>query len=361
MMLSSKILGSFGVLKLSRLFQNACRTIRTRAIVYDHFGDPMESLKLRDVEIGDPKEGQVVVKLLAAPVNPADINMIQGIYPIKPPTFPAVGGNEAVAEVIEVTDDVKTLRVGDWVLPAQSGSGTWQTLNIMNERDLVKVPNNIPVVSAATLTVNPRTAYRMLVDFEELNPGDTVIQNGANSGVGQAVIQIAAKMGLQTINIIRERVGMSDLAKSLKGIGATHVVVSEVLNSPPVKQLMKTLPKPKLALNCVGGKAAIGLLKYLEHGGTMVTYGGMSKQPLVIPAGPLIFNDVKVKGFWVTQWTKNNFDTKENEQMNQFLTDMIRSEELTAPFHRVVKFDDFMLAVKRSQQPFVSEKQILIP
>ena len=329
--------------------------------MYETFGDPAKVLKGGEVNLEKPANGQLVLKLLAAPINPADINMIQGVYPIKPKAFPAVGGNESVCEVVEVSDGVKTLQIGDWVLPAQSGSGTWQTFKVASESDLVKVPNDIPLVCAATLTVNPRTAYRMLMDFVDLEPGDTVIQNGANSGVGQAVIQIAAKLGCQTINIVRDRPDIGKLVHALKDIGASYVLTTDELKTQETKDLMKSLPKSKLALNCVGGKASADLLKYLDRGGTMVTYGGMSKQPLMIPAGPLIFSDVKVRGFWVTQWTKDNFNSVENKKMKNYLADMIREGEMKSPFHKVVKITDYVQAIEKSMESFVSEKQILVP
>ena len=55
----------------------------------------------------------------------------------------------------------------------------------------LQVPSNADMVTAATIAVNPGTAYRMLKDFVPMNSGDTVIQNGANSAVGQAVIQVS--------------------------------------------------------------------------------------------------------------------------------------------------------------------------
>lgn len=70
---------------------------------------------------------------------------------------------------------------------------------------MFKVPNDIPEAYAATLSVNPSTAYRLLADFESLSPGDVIIQNGANSMVGLAVIQMAREKGIKTINVIRER------------------------------------------------------------------------------------------------------------------------------------------------------------
>ena len=69
----------------------------------------------------------------------------------------------------------------------------------------------IDIVAASVLRVNPGTAYRMLHDFADLRPGDLVVQNGSNSSVGQAVIQIAKAMGVKTANVIRERPDMGQV------------------------------------------------------------------------------------------------------------------------------------------------------
>jgi len=138
-----------------------------------------------------------------SPVNPADINVLQGMYPIRPP-LPATGGGEGVAEIIAAGEE-SDLQVGDWVVPDMPSSGTWRTHLVAHQDFWIKVRNDIPVVLAATLQINPSTAYRMLKDFVNLSPGDWVIQNGANSGVGQAAIQIAKSMGVKTVNIVRDR------------------------------------------------------------------------------------------------------------------------------------------------------------
>jgi mitochondrial enoyl-[acyl-carrier protein] reductase / trans-2-enoyl-CoA reductase len=67
------------------------------------------------------------------------------------------------------------------------------------------VGTKISPVSAATISVNPFTADRMLLDFAKLREGDWVVQNGANSGVGQNVIQLARIRGFKTVNVIRDR------------------------------------------------------------------------------------------------------------------------------------------------------------
>ncbi|XP_076827921.1 enoyl-[acyl-carrier-protein] reductase, mitochondrial isoform X2 [Brachyhypopomus gauderio] len=298
--------------------------------------------------------------MIAAPINPSDINMIQGTYAILP-DLPAVGGNEGLGQVIEVGSDVRTIKVGDWVIPRDAGLGTWRTAMVLSADDLVTVPSDIPVLSAATLGVNPCTALRMLSDFEDLKPGDTVIQNAANSGVGQAVIQIAAAKGLQTVNVIRDRTDLHKLTDRLKAMGATCVITEEMLRRPEMKEIFKSYPRPKLALNGVGGKSATELLRHLQSGGTMVTYGGMAKQPITVPISALIFKDVKIRGFWVTRWKREHkHDDGALQGMLGELCTLIRAGQLSSPACTQVAIQDFHKALGSAMEPYISMKQVLV-
>lgn len=330
------------------------------AIVYTDHGDPRKVLRRVTHDLPPQlKNDEVLLRMLAAPINPADINMIQGVYPVRP-ALPAVGGNEGVAEVVEVGSSVTGLQPGNWVIPSFSGWGTWKTFAVCPGTELIKIPNDILLPTAATLSVNPCTAYRMLTDFEQLSPGDVVIQNGANSGVGQAVIQLAAEMSLKTVNIVRSRPDIDQLVKMLKDLGASHVITDEFVRTPEMQELMKSLPKPKLGLNCVGGKHVADLLKYLAKRGSLVTYGGMSKQPLMVPTGSLIFNDVKIRGYWMTQWNNENKNTTESEEMWKYIGGLAQSGRLRAPVHTLVPFEQFTDAVAKSMEPLITRKQILV-
>ncbi|KAM9798093.1 enoyl-[acyl-carrier-protein] reductase, mitochondrial [Neosynchiropus ocellatus] len=341
--------------------QSAGLSARTcKALQYTNHGDPTQVVKLEDVDVPEVQEKDVLVKILAAPVNPSDINMIQGTYAILP-NLPAVGGNEGVAEVIEVGSQVKALKIGDWVIPRDAGLGTWRTQAVLAEDDLISLPNDIPLLAAATLGVNPCTAFRMLSDFENLRPGDSVIQNSANSGVGQAVIQIAAARGINSINVVRDRPEFTQLSDRLKAMGASHVIREEELRRPEIKELFKICPKPKLALNGVGGKSATELLRHLKVRGSMVTYGGMSKQPVTVPVSALIFKDVKIRGFWVTQWKRDHaHDEGAFRAMLDELCSLVRQGKLTAPTCTEVPLLNYRNALGAAMQPFISSKQVLV-
>uniref|UniRef100_A0A915JAP6 Enoyl-[acyl-carrier-protein] reductase, mitochondrial n=1 Tax=Romanomermis culicivorax TaxID=13658 RepID=A0A915JAP6_ROMCU len=136
------------------------------------------------------------------------------VYAIKP-LLPAVCGNEGVVQVLETGEEVRDLSPGDWLIPSHPGFGFWRTHIVRNRDDFIKVPKNIPLISAATMSINPCTAYRILLDYVDLRPNDVVVQNGANSGVGQSVIQLGQEMKIVTVNIVRNRPSIDNLKARL--------------------------------------------------------------------------------------------------------------------------------------------------
>lgn len=277
--------------------------------------------------------------MLTAPINPADINQIQGVYPSKPPFTTdlgtaepaAVPGNEGAAEVINVGSGVKNVQKGDWVIMRYSAQGTWRTHLALDESQVVKVDDKsgLTPLQVATVSVNPCTAYRMLMDFTrwEFRGDEWFVQNGANSGVGRAAVQLGKEWGLKSINVIRDREDKGELEKlkqELIDLGATKVVTEEELMgkgfSEQVKEWTNGGREPvKLGMNCVGGKPATALAKLLSPGSTMVTYGAMSKQPTMLPTSLLIFKEISFSGFWVSKWSDRN-----PEQKKQTVEDIFR-------------------------------------
>lgn len=265
-----------------------------------------------------------------------------GKYGISP-KLPFIPGNECVAEVLECGKAIKNLCVGDRIFPAVTNAGTWQTHTIFSADDVFKVPAGVSNVDAATITVNPSTAFRMLRDFVPLNAGDTVIQNGANSAVGQAVIQLCKIWNVNSVNVVRDRSNIDELKQMLKSIGATEVLTDEEIR---VTTLFKTgkLPAPKLALNCVGGKSATNILRYLVDKGQFVTYGAMSREPLTIPTGALIFKDITFRGYWMTLW-KNAHSKVDYEAMCAELFQLMADGQLKAAAHKLISIDQYKEAM----------------
>ncbi|KAH7706368.1 CBN-MECR-1 protein, partial [Aphelenchoides avenae] len=163
-----------------------------KRVIYEGYGDPEKVLSLEETRVDSSKLGgsEVLVRWLAAPVNPSDLAQIGGSYASKPSGFPAVGGNEGVGIVEKVGSAVTNLKSGDYVFPAQSAVGTWRTHGIHDSSQLFPFPRkDLSLTTLATLLVNPPTAYLLLKNYAELKKGDVIVQNGANSAVGKYVIQ----------------------------------------------------------------------------------------------------------------------------------------------------------------------------
>lgn len=137
----------------------------------------------------------------------------------------------------------------------------------------------------------------MLEEFVELKEGDAIVHTGGNSATGKYILQLAKNRGIHSISVIRARPAAERLAieKELKDFGATMVVTADEL-----VEAVKSWPhgKPKLGLDCVGGQTTLEVSKVLEKDAVLVVYGGMSRQPLQIPPGSLIFDNITIKGFW---------------------------------------------------------------
>jgi len=244
------------------------------------------------------------------------------------------------------------------VIPAGPGFGTWRTAAVAPENQFLKVSHDLPVPYAAAISVNPTTAYRLLHDFAQLKPGDVVIQNAANSMVGQCVIQLAKTMGITTVNIVRSpRLEFDETVSHLQGIGGDIVVGSDYAATHQFKKLLSDLPPPKLALNGVGGESATELARNLGQGGLMVTYGGMSKRPVSIPTSLFIFRDITLRGFWLTRWVSEH-SMEERKAVLDELTSLVKQGKLKL-FLETHKFSQFENALTTSHLPQRNRKVVL--
>lgn len=294
---------------------------------------------------------QVLVRTLAAPINPADINTIRGSYGIKQPFTSLLGtpepsavpGNEGVFEVMSVGSNVSHLCRGDWVLPAVPQIGTWRSHALLSPDHLFKIDKTgLKPIHAAIVSVNPCTAYRILTNYGPtagVKPGLAMqpmrqgsrqwfIQNGANSAVGRSAIQLGKLWGLRSISVVRERSipeATRLLVQDLYDLGATSVVLESDFTSIKWRHMLKEIvgqDEIKLGLNCVGGDSATTVARSLGHGGTMVTYGNMGRRPMMLSTSDFIFKDIRLVGFWLTRW--NEADPAGRKRMIDFILDLTR-------------------------------------
>jgi len=264
-----------------------------RAVQLTAYGNPVEALKYVDIPAPEaPGPNQVLIGVEFSPINPSDLLLANGIYALRP-ALPTVIGNEAVGRVLDVGPGVQDVKLGDRVL-APLSSFTWRERMVISADGLFALPPDADPRQLAMLAINPPTAALLLSEYVNLKPGEWVVQNAANSGVGRWVIAFANMRGLKTVNIVRR----PELVPELEAIGGDLVVV----DSPDVSERIKTAvgqAELRLALDGVSGPATGVLAATLSPRGTLVSFAAMSSKPMSISPLDVIFKPVTVRGFFM--------------------------------------------------------------
>ena len=316
--------------------------IQQKAICHHEFGQPLDVLRLENVQQAEPQIGEVRVRLLAATINPSDYGMIGGSYG-RLRELPAVAGREGVGVVEAIGRGVTSVGVGARVRFPEAGA--WQETACMAAADVLLVPADVSIEQAAFSFINPPTAYCLLQKMVDLAPGSWVLQNAGNSAVGLAVIQMAKAMGFKTISQVRRE----ELIAPLKALGADHVVIEGSGWAKQVNELTGGEPI-QLALNSIGGASASDQIKALGEGGTQVTFGAMVGDLVRFPTRFLIFNDVRLVGFWWDQWSQKAGAQGLNQVMSAVYA-MMRDGTLKLPVEATYSFAEYEAAIKHDQQP----------
>ena len=276
-------------------------------IELSELGDPAEVLEVKVGTRMPLQAGEVRVNVLAAPIHPSNLLQIAGNYGVDP-ALPSTPGNEGVGRVIETSPGVTHLTVGQLVLLA--GGGTWRDELVAPAASFIPLPDlgdpGSEVIEQLSMTVvNPLAALLMLTSFADLEEGDWLVQSAANSAVGGYIIQLAKQRGLKTINVVR-REGLAD---ELKALGADAVLIDGPDLAEQIAEAAGSAPV-SLAIDAVGGDTFTRLANSLGYGGTVVAYGALSGKPASLYTPITIFNDIRVRGFWLSKW----FETANMEQ-----------------------------------------------
>jgi len=170
-----------------------------KAIVAHEYGAP-EVLKIEEVSRPEPNEDELLVRVIASGVNPADPLTLSGKYAREFGThLPLIPGYE-IAGVVEKTGaNVTKLKVGDAVYGYPTFGGGWAEYITVKEWEVAAKPKTLNFVDSAAVPMGALTAWQALVDVAKLQPGQTVLIHGGSGGVGSFAIQIAKARGARVI------------------------------------------------------------------------------------------------------------------------------------------------------------------
>jgi NADPH:quinone reductase-like Zn-dependent oxidoreductase len=320
-------------------------------LVFHQTGNPAKVLEWMRFPLRPPETGDVLVRILAAPINPADLNMIEGTYGVQP-TLPAVPGIEGCG-VVEASG-AAGFHQGERVMFLRRAS-TWASHTTVPADSLLKLPPGIDPLQAAMLKVNPATAWQLLHGYAPLTQGDWIVQNLGNSAVGRCVIQLARDLGIRTVSFVRR----NELAGELRQLGADHVFTDDKDGFSAAKSVLGGATAA-LAFNAVGGESALRLMKLLRESGTHITYGAMGRKPLTMSNGLLIFRDLRFCGLWLTRWVQNS-PIGEITAIYQNLADRVTAGTLVQPVDAMFPLEAFQDALVRLDAPEREGKVLFAP
>jgi NADPH:quinone reductase-like Zn-dependent oxidoreductase len=319
------------------------------AIVQRGYGPPLEVLHLEELEVPQPSDGEVLVRVRAAGVNALDWHLVKGEPRImrltgmglRRPKHPGVGRD--VAGVVEaVGAGVTRLRRGDEVFGWCSGA--FAELVTTREDHLVPKPPNVPFEHAAAVPVAALTALQGLRDRGEVQPGEHVLITGASGGVGTFAVQLAKHLGAEVTAVCSTR--NVDLVRSL---GADHVV------DYTREDATRAGRRYDVILDVAGRPSLLGCRRSLTPGGRLVLAGGEGG-PWV---GPL---PRMVRGLLlgaVGGRTIRAFLATETREDTLALADLLATGELTAVIDRTYALADAPAAVRYLEEGHTQGKVVV--
>ena len=260
---------------------------KVRALVVTKFGDPPE---MRDVDTPSPGEGEAVLRLLAAGLNPVDLAIGSGRFYMPLPQPPFVAGCEAVAEVVSSSRFAPGTHV--WTLQQ---TGTFAETYTCPESALVPVPEGVSPSTAVATGIAGLAGWMAVRSRGEVRSGETVLVLGASGAVGQIAIQAARLSGAGRIVAAMRNPDGSERARRL----GAHAVVALGGEDDTSALQAACLPGATLLIDTLWGAPIVAAIPALAPRARIIQVGGGAGPIVEFPAGPLRGGRIDIRGFSV--------------------------------------------------------------
>jgi len=317
-----------------------------KKIIFSKYGEAQEVAELIEVEnLQLSGSDDVLISLVASPINPSDFLTSTGDYGLSPVKLPSGLGKEVMGRVEQTGKNVKDISIGDLVY-FSSKDNAWTEEFIRPRKSLTLLPNNtgIDPLQQCLGIASPLTAYLMLERYVNLSSGEWIIQNSANSSVGTNVIKIAKMKGIRTVNIVRNEGSVQQLLD----IGSDIVLVQNDYLSEQVEEALEGADI-KLALDAIGGVATNDISRCLTYGGLVLNYGLLSGKNCQLSPKLTIFNEITLKGFCLTSWYRAEMLEYVREVMDMLIR-QVSNGELSVPLEANYSLDQYKEALSHASK-----------
>lgn len=302
-----------------------------KAVVFESGGTPRDVLRVREVEVPLLSSGEVLVKVDARPIQPADFMFIGDRYRIKP-KFPQVAGLEGGGLIVATGPDT-TVAVGRRV--AFRYPGSWAEYTKVPEDRLYLVPDGVAPETAAQFSLNPITAYGLL-DELDVRPGDCIAINAATSAVALIAADLARRRGVRVVGIVRP--GNSTPLPFPKVTSDADDIAAAALAANGGQQFAGLL-------DSIGGLAIKNMLPAMRQGATIVSFGVLEQTPVQLLNADMIYRNLRWKGFGVDFWLAETLDRHSAIADELWKTILDPVTPLPLPVRSVHSLDDVLTAI----------------
>ena len=301
-----------------------------KAVTISKNGGP-EVLELKEIKLGDPKSGEVLIKNEAIGLNYIDTYHRSGLYPVE---LPSNIGIEGAGVIEKIGTNEKNFKVGDKVAYASMPIGSYATHRIFPTKKLVKVPDEIELENVVTLMTKGFTVFYLLHKTYPVKSGETILFHAAAGGVGQIFCQWAKSLGCKVIGTV----GSDDKISLAKKNGCDEVInYSKEDFSKKVIELTNGKGVP-VVYDGVGKSTLEKSLKCLKERGMMISFGNASGalDPINVP------KMLQPKGlFFVRPSMGQYLHTREElDEASKILFEKISSGEVKVEIFKKYKLDD---------------------
>ncbi len=304
-------------------------------IIRFHETGGADVLKIEDLPLTEPGEGEVRLKVEAISLNRAEVMFRQGQY-LEDPELPSRLGYEAAGIVDAVGPGTSDVHIGDRVstIPAFSMGkyGVYGESPIVPEHAVAHYPDNLSVAEGASIWMQYLSAYGALIDIDQLKQSDTVVITAASSTVGLAAIQITKAIGALAIATTRGAAKKQFLLDA----GADQVIVTD--EEDLVEKVMASTSGKgaDLIFDPVGGPLLETLADAAAPGATIFEYGALSPAPTIFPLFTALKKGLVVRGYTLFEIVN---DAERLARSKQYIYDGLESGVLCPFIDRTFPLD----------------------
>jgi NADPH:quinone reductase-like Zn-dependent oxidoreductase len=320
-----------------------------KAIVYREYGPP-DVLRCEEIEKPAPGDSEVLLQVRAAALNPYDWHFMRGepyairlMAGIGKPKNKRLGAD--VAGIVETAGrSVTQFKPGDAVYGLCQGA--FGEYVCTAESKLVKKPDGMTFEQAASIPIAGLTALQSLRDKGKIQPGQSVLINGASGGVGTFGVQIAKSLGANVTGVTSTRNG-----ELVRSIGADDVI------DYTKQDFTKGTQRFDLILDCVGNHSFAECCRVLNPKGKIVGAGGKTDNWMLKPIGRMITS--AVQSLFVSQKQLSIF-AKMNQADLLAISELVTSGKVTPVVDRRCKLDELPEAMRYLEEGHARGKVVMV-